>query len=236
MKNTTPMQILKSLMSQYKTLPGFTFFELNRKQGGNKFVGSNMYTSKPVTFDYVALLGFGGVYHDLGSHKRFVNTISLAFSYTDRETPVVRAGVCHRGHVDYSLEFDIPTAKKLIAEFLTNPTTDNIVRLFNIVQSSKLNDSAVRAFKAPYLERVNALKVKIDDKREILRIKRDKYYDLLKKRIDDSKLNSEVHSLVKEVENLQREMRHIFKEETKDMPHVVRHSFNKETEQVQFRY
>ncbi len=236
MKNTTPMQVLKPLMTQFKTLPGFTFVELNRKQGGNTFVGRNVYTSKPVTFDYVAILGFGGIYHDLGSHKRFVNTIALAFSYTDRATPTVRAGVGLRGKVDYSLEFDVPTAKSLITEFLTNPTTENIVRLFNIIQSSKLNDSAVRSFKAPYLDRVNKLKSQIDVTKDTLRQKRDAYYTLLKKRVDDSKLNNQVHGLVKELENLQRELRHIFKEETKDMPHVVRHSFNKETEQVQIRY
>ena len=235
MKNTTPMQVLKPLLTLFKNLQGFTLIELNGKKGGTTFVGSTMYKSKPVTFDYIAILGTGGIYHDLGSHKRFVNTISLAFSYTDRETAVVRAGVGIQHRVDYSAEIDVSTAKNLLTVFLENPTIDHFVKTFSILQSSKLNDSDIRQFKAPYLEKVDTLKLKLDTLNESLRIKRNQYY-ALKGKGKSAEVQKEVEHLHDQVKTLQQELRSIFKEDTKNMPYVVRHSFNKETEQVQFRY
>lgn len=234
MKNTTPMQVLKPLLAQFKSLQGFTCVQLNGKKGGYTFVGRETYHSKPVTFDYVVILGSGGIYHDLGSHKRFVNTISLAFSYTDRETAIVRAGVGVHNKVDYSAAFDVDTARSLIKTFLENPTIEHFVETFSILQSSKLNDSAVRQFKAPYLEKVNKLKAEIDALNEKLNKKRDQYYALKGKGKSDE-IHKEMVKLHDQVRSLQQALGKIFKEDTKDMPHVVRHWFNKETEQVQFR-
>lgn len=235
MKNTTPMQVLKPLLTQFKSLQGFTLIELNRKKGGNTFVGNTLYKSKPVTFDYIAILGCGGIYHDLGSHKRFVNTISLAFSYTDRETATVRAGVGLRNKVDYSAEFDIATVKNLLKVFLENPTIDHFVETFDILQSSKFNDAAIRQFKLPYLEKINTLTSKIDVLKESLRKKTNAYYDL-KGSEKSVAVQKEIVQLHEQVKALQKELCYIFTEETKNMPHVVRDYFNKETEQVQFRY
>lgn len=234
MKNTTPMQVLKPLLSQFKTLQGFTCVELNGKKGGYTFVGRNTYYSRPVTFDYVVILGSGGIYHDIGSPKRFVNTISLAFSYTGRETPVVRAGVGVRNKVDYSAEFDVDTTKELLKVFFENPTIEHFVNTFNILQSSKLNDADIRQFKAPYLEKVNTLKAELDVLNDKLRTKRNHYY-ALKGKGKSEELQKEVFILHEQVKAVQESLRKVFTDDTKDMPHVVRDYFNKETEQVKFR-
>lgn len=234
MKNTTPMQVLKPLLSQFKTLQGFTCVELNGKKGGYTFVGRNTYYSRPVTFDYVVILGSGGIYHDIGSPKRFVNTISLAFSYTGRETPVVRAGVGVRNKVDYSAEFDVDTTKELLKFFFENPTIEHFVNTFNILQSSKLNDADIRQFKAPYLEKVNTLKAELAVLNDKLRTKRNHYY-ALKGKGKSEELQKEVFILHEQVKAVQESLRKVFTDDTKDMPHVVRDYFNKETEQVKFR-
>ena len=234
MKNTTPMQVLKPLLSQFKTLQGFTCVELNGKKGGYTFVGQNTYYSRPVTFDYVVILGSGGIYHDLGSPKRFVNTISLAFSYTGRETPVVRAGVGIRNKVDYSAEFDVDSTKNLLKTFFENPTIEHFVNTFKILQSSKLNAAAIRQFKAPYLEKVNTLKAELDMLNEQLRTKTNHYY-ALKGKGKSAEIQKEVFILHEQVRAVQETLRKVFKDDTKDMPYVVRDYFNKETEQVQFR-
>lgn len=234
MKNTTPMQVLKPLLIQFKTLQGFSCVELNGKKGGYTFVGRNTYYSRPVTFDYVVILGSGGIYHNLGSPKRFVNTISLAFSYTGRETPVVRAGVGVRNKVDYSAEFEVESTKNLLKAFFENPTIEHFVNTFNILQSSKLNDAAIRQFKAPYLEKVNTLKAELDVLNEQLRTKTNHYY-ALKGKGKSVEIQKEVVILHEQVKAIQESLRKVFKDDTKDMPHVVRDYFNKETEQVQFR-
>lgn len=234
MKNTTPMQVLKPLLTLFKNLQGFSCIELNGKKGGYTFVGRNTYYSRPVTFDYVVILGSGGIYHDLGSPKRFVNTISLAFSYTGRETPVVRAGVGIRNKVDYSDEFDVETAKNLIKVFFGNPTIEHFVQTFSILQSAKLNDAAIRQFKAPYLDKVNKLKAELDVLNDALRTKTNHYY-ALKGKGKSAEIQQEVVKLHEQVKVIQEALRKVFKEDTKDMPHVVRDYFNKETEQVQFR-
>jgi len=237
MKNTTPMQMMKPLLTQFKTLQGFTCVELNGKKGGYTFVGRDSYHSNPVTFDYVVILGFGGIYHDLGSRKRFVNTIALSFSYTNRENPVVRAGCSYRNQVDYSAEFDVTAMKVLLKSFLESPTADRFVSIFNILRSSKLDSAAVRQFKAPYVEKANGLKSKIDVVRESLRTKTNHFYDLQRKNDGNlEKVRKEVAVLNNELAGLQKELNHIFNEDTKNMPHVVRHSFNKEMEQLKIRY
>lgn len=237
MKNTTPMQVMKPLLTQFKNLQGFTCIELNGKKGGYTFVGRETYHSNPVTFDYVVILGFGGIYHDLGFPKRFVNTIALSFSYTNRKTPVVRAGVSHRNKVDYSAEFDVDTMKGLLKVFLESPTAERFVSIFNILQSSKLDNAAIRQFKAPYVEKANGLKSKIEVVRESLRTKTNHFYDLQRKSDGNlEKVRKEIAKLNDELDVLQKELNYIFNEDTKNMPHVVRYSFNKEMEQLKIRY
>lgn len=150
---------------------------------------------------------------------------------------MVRAGVSHRNQVDYSAEFDVDTMKGLLKTFFVSPTAERFVSIFNILQSSKLNNDAVREFKAPYVEKANGLKSKIDVIRESLRTKLNHFYELERKNDGNlAKVRKEIAGLNDDLAGLQKDLNHIFNEDTKNMPHVVRHSFNKEMEQLKIRY
>lgn len=235
MKNTTPMQVLKPILSQFKTLKGFSLIELNRKKGGITFVGNNTYTSKPVTFDYLAILGYGDTFLDEKWNLRHVNTLSLGFLYTATGTPSVRAGVGFHGRVDYSKTFDVATAKELLKEFLIAPTPANFIRIFGIVQSSTLTDADVIQLKTPYVEKVCQIKSSLDVIKSDLRTQQNILYHLQ----DDVKaynVKKEMSLLIVSLETLQKQLHYIFSEESKDIPFKARDYFLKETQQIQVLY
>ncbi len=220
MKQITPMKMLKPELTQMKNLSGFSFFELNRKKGGYDFVCEDLYYSKPVTFDYMLIIGNGELYRNEKGHVRYKQSISLAFDFKDTN-PSVRAGISILNNVDYSKKYTVDEARNKIHDFLKNPTIEDFVSIFEIRRSSTVSKSEIRDTVKNLVSKVTILKKqinKLDKKSSDLRSFLIKYPDVLN---DKQKLLE----VIEERKEKQKEINSIYSDGLKDLPYIIRHHF-----------
>ncbi len=222
MNKITPMQLLKTEISTLKELEGFSHFELNGRSGGYSFGGAKTYYKRPISFDYLLVLGSGETYRDEKSNMRHVNTISLAFDFKQGET-VIRAGAGIRGAVDYSNGYSINEFRPKLKEFLKNPSIDFFVKLFGIKQSKHVTEQEVSKTVRKLIKRVVELKEKIKSLQdELYSMKMNVKHkpDLLTNR-----MRGLFTSKKEEVAKYQGELQLIYNEEIKNMPYIIRKTF-----------
>lgn len=216
------MQLLKIELTALKELAGFSYFELNGRSGGYNFGGAKNYYKKPISFDYLLVLGTGETYRDDKSNLRHVNTISLAFDFKECE-PTIRAGAGFRGAVDYSQSYTIEELRLKIKAFLKNPSVDYFIKIFDIRQSKHITEKEINKTVRKLVQRVVELKDKVktlQDELYSMKMNVKNNPDLL-----TNKIRGLFTSKKEEVDSCKKELQKIYDDEIKDMPYIIRKTF-----------
>lgn len=223
MKNITPMQIIKKELNELKSLSGFNCFTLNGKKSSVKFVSGEMYSSAPITFDFLIILGFGDIYRNDKGDTRYEKSLSVGFNYKDTETKV-RAGVAYKGDVDYSKSYTLSDFKDKLKTFLLKGDVDSFVSIFEIVKSSTVTKAEANKIKNKYVAIVASLKAEIKLFDSKAGEKRRVIYDK-KSQIPKEKFIEELRSILNKRDSVQLELNSLLFEGSKDMPCIVRKMF-----------
>lgn len=182
-----------------------------------------MYSSAPVTFDFIIILGFGNIYRNDKGDTRYEKSLSVGFNYKDTETKV-RAGIAYKGDVDYSQNYTLSEFKDKLKSFLLKGDVDSFVNTFEIVKSSTITKAEANKLKNKYVTIVASLRSEIklfdfkaSEKRRII-------YDK-KSETSKDKATEELRSILSERDSKQSELNFLLFEGFKDMPYIVRKMF-----------